>query len=464
MSSLQEGARIGPYVVEQLLPQGRGGFSQVVTARKAQTGSAEVRVAIKIAAPLPKAMAGASPAEQLEMAQRSLMNEVATLRALRHPGIVRIFPELGDQGRVYFCARAAEIDGHPWYFAMEYLAGGSIEALAAQRGPLPVGLAIELVQQVAEALDYIHAKGYAHLDIKSSNILLREPLDMAAPQAVLVDFGAAQRVLRRAEIDQGSIVYLSPERVRVMRGDDPPEAFTDKAAADVYALGVVLYRMLAGRAPFSGRADRVTTAILSATPTRPSEYNRELGQFPEIDHLVGLMLDKQPSQRPKAGDVIARLDQILPRPRVFVGGNDLPVVQDPSSTDKWRRAAVALCVVAALELGAIGYLGLGQVGLAGPGYPRAATAQRARDDATVAARGVTATALVRSTRTAAIIPASQSSTPRGSVTVTATATKAASATATAEPTSTRVPTLTPVPTRTPAPTRVPTQAEPVGQE
>jgi hypothetical protein len=461
MPLLREGVRIGPYIVECPLPQGRGGFSEVVMARKAHPGSEGLHVAIKIASPLARAMGGASPTQQLEMAQRSLMNEVETLRSLRHPGVVRIYPMLSDERRVSFCARAAEIDGHPWYFAMEYLAGGSIENLAERRGPLPVGLAVEIAQQVAEALDYIHAKGFAHLDIKTSNILLREPLDQRVPQAVLIDFGAAQRPLRRAEIDQGSLVYLSPERVRVMRGDDPPEAFTNKAAADVYALGVVLYRMLAGRAPFSGRPDYITTAILSAAPTHPSEHNRELIQYPELDRLVDRVLDKQPSQRPTAGEVIALLDRIIPRPRPFGDEVALRALLDHALVGRWRRATVALCVVAVLELGGISYLGLAQAGLIALGHPRPQMIQEPVDGKEDA-RGAATTSTARPTRTATSIPVRASSTIR--VSATATGTRTIGVTATPEPTSTRVPTLTPIPTRTPAPTSAPTQPEPADKE
>lgn len=184
----------------------------------------------------------------------------------------------------------------------------------------------------------MHSKGYAHLDIKTNNILLREPLnDENLLQAVLVDFGAAQKAVRRAEVEAGALVYLPPERVRVMRGDAPPESVTDKAAADIYSLGIVLYRMLAGRLPFQGRKDEVTTAILNQAPTTPSSYNANIRSLTGLDDLILEMLDKQPERRPKAGEIIDRLERLQPSPRLETTIEDIYVGRGTVRT--WQRIA-----------------------------------------------------------------------------------------------------------------------------
>ena len=114
---------------------------------------------------------------------------------------------------------------------------------------------MEIAYQVGVALDYLHGSGYAHLDIKTNNIALRRSLvPDTPPEAVLIDFGAAQKALRRAEVEAGALMYLPPERVAVLVGNRPPETVVNKPAADVYALGITLYRMLTGDFPSAASA------------------------------------------------------------------------------------------------------------------------------------------------------------------------------------------------------------------
>jgi serine/threonine protein kinase len=355
MAVLRDGMRIGSYIVERVVPGGVGGFSQVVIARHADGRPGAV--ALKVALTETRVPAGLNAEEYHDLSQRALTNEVAILRELRHPGLVRLYPIAAGDRHIAFCARAVELPGQPWYFAMEHLEGESVDALIRRESRLDPRLAVELAQQVSATLEYVHGKGYAHLDIKPSNILLRHPSDGAlVPQAVLVDFGAAQKAVRRAEVEAGVLVYLSPERVRVMQEAAPPETITDKAAADVYALGVCLYRMLTGRLPFSGREGQVVSAILNDAPTRPSVYRDEIRELVGLDDLIMRMLDKRPELRPKAAEVATELERIMPAPRVAVQETSGPLRKSTTrASRRWRNLALALLALLLLQSGAMAY-------------------------------------------------------------------------------------------------------------
>ena len=352
MPDMQVGARIGPYRVEFVLPGSRGGFAQVVVARRVAGGSEHETVAVKIA------RTDSAAGVDAEAFARALGSEVETLRVLKHPGIVRLFPIQLDDVRYSYMARADNLPGRPWYYVMEYLAGGSVEDLIREQSALDPALAVEIAHQVGVALDYIHTSGYAHLDIKTNNIVFRRPLALGEPpEAVLIDFGAAQKALRRAEVEAGALMYLPPERVQVLVGNRAPETVVDKSAADVYALGITLYRLLTGDLPFRGKRDHVTTAILNDVPTHPMQINRNLVTLPELDALIMQMLEKDPERRPGIKEVLTRLDQVVAPPR-FDGAAPVEVPK-PAAGRGWKYAALILGAVAVLEGAAVASLWLG---------------------------------------------------------------------------------------------------------
>lgn len=347
MTDVQVGTRIGPYRVEAVLPGNLGGFAQVVTARRVSRDGENEIVAIKIARTV------STGGVDSEAFARALGSEVETLRVLKHPGILRLFPIQLDDRRYSYMARADSLPGHPWYFVMEYLAGGTAEDLVRQRHVLEPSLAVEIAHQVGVALDYIHTSGYAHLDIKTTNIMFRQPLTPGIrPEAVLIDFGAAQKALRRAEVEAGALTYLPPERVQVLTGERPPEAVTNRSAADVYALGITLYCMLTGDLPFRGRRDHVTTAILQEAPTHPMQVNRDLVTLPDLDALIMQMLEKDPLRRPSTKEVLTRLDQAVPPPRFESVAQRL---NRPSNANRgWKHIALALGAIAIIEGACLG--------------------------------------------------------------------------------------------------------------
>ncbi len=355
MESLRVGASVGPYVIETLFREGRGGFSQVVVARRRSYEGEHELVALKFAKTSAPAVSR-DQAEQLVQAyELALKNEVEILRRLKHPGIVRIYPIPFGNRNMPFVARAAGIEGQPWFFCMEYLAGGTVEALVEKNRLLPISLAVEIAQQVCLTLDYLHGQGYAHLDIKPHNIMLRAPLEEGvAPQAVLVDFGTAQKRGWSTDVEGGSIAYLPPERLREMQGTVAPELVLNNAAVDIYCLGVSLYRMLCECLPFSGSRSHITTAILNDAPTRPSIHNPSLRSHPDLDGLILQMMSKNPTERPSAKEVAEALDTIVPPPRYWPAVKVALPSQDGDGA--WKRATIVLSLVALLQFGGLAFL------------------------------------------------------------------------------------------------------------
>jgi serine/threonine protein kinase len=434
MASLRTETHIGPYIVQQILPEGRGGYAQVVVARRASEHGLHEWAALKIAKCTGMAGNPVSAADLAAIYEEALINEADTLWQLRHPGIVTIFPIPLDATHVYHRMRALDLDGQPWYFAMEYLSGGSLEQMIEHQAQLSPPLAVEIAHQVGAALDYVHARGFAHLDVKPTNILFRRPGDAkTAPEAVLVDFGTAQKFRRQVDVEGMTLAYSPPERVRIQKGELPPEAFTDKSAADVYSLGVVLYRMLTGRLPFSGSRSHLTTAILNATPTDIQTHAPALKRLSGLNELLLAMLEKQPGARPRMPAVLARLEQLVPSPRL---SREPSVTPPPKRGSIWPGLAVSLFAAAALEAGSIYYL------LNNPISTPLVTASPTPTQVIVASPTP-----LTPTRSAAPAP---TVTPLPAIRVpTATAVgKTLTVTPAAEPTVTPVPTFTP----TPAPT------------
>ena len=251
-----------------------------------------------------------------EFFRAAINNEVEVLKRFRHPNVVRIYPiPLGSRRATPYIARDHDIPGVPWYFVMEYLGGGSLDGRIKRRKKLSVIEAVEIASQIGMALEYLHSKGIAHRDIKPDNVLFRVDIETTGRiEPVLVDFGIAAK-LQRVGLQAGSVFYMSPERLQVVQGRLPPERVTNQAAGDVYGLGVMLYQMLTGRRPFEGTTkSSVTSAILNSTPSLPRRYRAEIP--PGLEQLIMDTLNKDPIHRPSAEEMLARIEQLVPSPRV----------------------------------------------------------------------------------------------------------------------------------------------------
>ena len=220
----------------------------------------------------------------------TLRNEARVLAGLQHPGIVKLYGlETHDQATC---------------LVMERLRGSNLQsemALWNSAGANAVGCVIDCLIGVCEALQAIHASGYAHRDLKPQNIVLVD-----ARRPVLIDFGLA---IHKDEMSSdprmaGSPHYIAPEtiRSRVAQGQ--------AHLIDIYALGVLAFEMITGRPPFRHCALRkILDMHLNATPPRLSQFTASVPAA--LDQLVASMMDKRPQSRPQsAGEVVARLRAI----------------------------------------------------------------------------------------------------------------------------------------------------------
>jgi len=265
------GLRFGPYrVVAQL---GAGGMSVVYSAVREDDGLA---VALKV---LPASW-GAAP----ELRAR-LQREADILRQLRHPGIIHLV-EIGV---------VSEQLGGGTYVAMEWLPDALDRLLRVQYPhTLQPERALRIARGVAEALAVVHTSGLVHRDVKPSNILLR-----ADGQPVLTDFGlaAAFAALRGARLTPpetlvGTADYIAPEAITGGEVD---------GRADIYALGVVLYEMLAGYVPFAGREpfETLRAHLDEEAPALPPSIPQPIAA------LVGRALEKDPARRFESANAFA---------------------------------------------------------------------------------------------------------------------------------------------------------------
>ena len=238
------GRRLGPYTVRRLI--GRGGMGAVYLAERADVG---LTVALKV-------VAGGGLAAPEQVGRFLLERRV--LARLEHPNIARLL----DAG-------VAE-DGTPW-LAMEYVRGEPVDRYCDARR-LPVTERLALMERVCAAVAYAHRHLVVHRDLKPANVLVGED---GAPK--LLDFGIA-KLLQGGEDDDENAGggHTAPGARLLTPGYAAPEQLAGApvtVAADVYALGVVLYELLTGRRPHAGtgrRAADVERAMLHTDPLRPS--------------------------------------------------------------------------------------------------------------------------------------------------------------------------------------------------
>ena len=146
---------------------------------------------------------------------------------------------------------------------------------------------------VLEGLEYLHREGIVHRDIKPENILVD-----VQDTPCLIDFDLAVHINEPPHKGAGTVAYLSPEQARGER---------TTPASDLYAVGVLLYRVLTGEVPFSGSIDEVITMHREVTPPPPSSFDPALAPF---DDLCLVLLSKEAGERPDAAGTRARVEAL----------------------------------------------------------------------------------------------------------------------------------------------------------
>jgi serine/threonine-protein kinase len=243
-------------------------------------------------------------------------------------------------------------DGPYHYIVMEYVAGESLRDRLRREGPLPLGEALRIAEQTAEALEAAHAAGVTHRDIKPHNILLGR-----GGQVKVTDFGIARAASAPGTGDTSAVIgtvnYVSPEQAR---GE------TVGPQGDVYSLGATLFEMLVGKPPFNG-GDRLAVLhkhVYDRAP-RPSELRP--GLPPEVDSMVAHCLEKDLSRRfASAGELRSYLAAcpreegteagVARRPRARIEGGPL------TAGLQWiRQRALWVGVALVVLAGAVGGIG-----------------------------------------------------------------------------------------------------------
>jgi dienelactone hydrolase/predicted Ser/Thr protein kinase len=255
-------------------------------------------------------------------ARRRLFAEARAASTLDHANVCTIYDveELPD-GRAFI--------------AMAFLDGETLKT-RLDRGPLSPGDAARLTLQVAHGLARAHQAGIAHRDIKPANIMID-----GDGQARLLDFGIAKFAgggdLTRTGTTVGTIAYMAPEHLRGGIGD---------ARGDVWALGVVLYEMLAGKRPFTGADDYELLQAIIEKPVPPLPPS-SLSGHDDLARIVSRALDRDPQRRyANAGEMAHALEQFL-QPSATTAVGAVPVVRTARS-----RAAIlaAILVFAAVSV------------------------------------------------------------------------------------------------------------------
>ena len=287
------------YLVRELL--GKGGMGDVYRVHDTVAGR---DLALKL---LRREVA--ANATSLERFRR----EIAVLTRLRHPAILSIL----DHG----------VEGSDLFFVCEIVRGQDLRMELRKRGPFPVKDACALVAVVADALAAAHAEGVVHRDVKPANIMVADDGSIH-----LVDFGLArpegldvERVTQTGQF-VGTPAYMSPEQF---------DARTVDSRSDVYSLGIVLFEMLTGHAPFSASSVMsMAMKHLKEAPPAPSVSRPDLP--PWVDRVVLKCLEKEPSRRFQGASALAeelRLPRTggVARPRKLPSGDSVMIPETMAS-------------------------------------------------------------------------------------------------------------------------------------
>lgn len=323
---------IGPYRVERVL--GMGGMGTVYLGR--EPGAAGRLVALKVVR-----HAGLST-----QGRHRFQREADALRRLEHPGIAHIYDSGVFEGE----------DGPRPYLALEYVEGRTLrEVLDA--GPADPAIALTLLAEVADALDYAHRMGVVHRDLKPENIMVDE-----AGRPRLLDFGVArltdienpsESLATRVGHMLGTVQYMSPEQAAA--SGKPVDG-----RSDIYSLGVIAYEWLGGALPYSASLESLHQAVVNILMAEPGALGeRNAACRGNIESIVARALAKKPEHRyataaEMAEDLRRHLRGQSIAPWQPVMGGSSPGVAAASGVARWPLAArVGLVLLGLVAVGLV---------------------------------------------------------------------------------------------------------------
>lgn len=200
----------------------------------------------------------------------SFQYENRVLSRLDHDGIMGFYDSGSGQSLVFA--------------AVELVAGTAFDEHLLAKGKLRQSEAVDVATQIVDALGHLHDRGYVHRDLKPGNLMVTD-----AGKVVLMDFGAAVKIGAKIDYEvglYGTVPFLSPEQVKKHSRID--------GRADLYAVGVLLYRMVTGQRPFQGTREDILLAHVHTEPVPPSTRSRI---SPELDAFIVKALAKSPDDR-----------------------------------------------------------------------------------------------------------------------------------------------------------------------
>ena len=302
-------ALAGRYQIERVL--GEGGMATVYLAHDQKHNR---KVAVKVMRPELAATLGSD----------RFLREVQVAAQLSHPHIL----PMHDSG---------EADGI-LYYVMPYVDGETLKERIAKEGQLSVNDAMRLGREVAEALAYAHTRGIIHRDIKPGNILLQSGHALVADFGIARALGAEGEALTKTGLAVGTPQYMAPEQATGEREVD--------GRADIYALGAVMYEMVAGEPPFTGPTARaIITRSLTEEP-RSLTVSRA-GLPAAVNSSIMKALAKSPSDRyANAQEMVVALDRALEGTRS--GAGPVATTEGPAPMQVWGLFALGCMGMLAL--------------------------------------------------------------------------------------------------------------------
>ena len=261
-------------------------------------------------------------ARDMEHYRQRFFREAQAAGRMSHPGIVTIYDVGEDEAT------------HTPFIVMECVEGNSLDRLVAtaSAGKLPRYMALKLLWQIAEALDYAHRQGIVHRDIKPANVMVT-----TEGQPKIADFGIAKLAMAETTLPGhvvGTPAYMSPEQLngKVVDG-----------RSDLFSVGVIAYWLLTGVKPFDGETlTEICVQVATKDPAPPSEITSELNA--DFDYVLSRALAKDPAMRYQSGrDLAADLDDLCAgkKPRSTTQTAKTQVVPQIGATEVLQATSAA---------------------------------------------------------------------------------------------------------------------------